>query len=642
MPPAVAQETNRDEGAAARHWSDRIRPWQACLLLLLSGLWYAPVLFGESPPFTYDDLPSLVDSPNVRSLTPLKDALGAPPGSGASGRPLVALSLALNYAAGGLNPRAYHLVNVLVHVAAALALFALARRVILMTRGSPTEGIAPTFAALALALPWVAHPLHTMSALNVVYRNESMVGLFYLLTLLAALASFTSPRQAPAIALALVACLLGTASKEVIVTAPLVVLLFDAVLVSRSPWRALRNHRWLYIALALCWIPLACFVIGGDRGESVGFGLQGFGPLDYLRTQAGVLPHYLRLILWPHPLVLDYGGWPVARTWSQALLPGGAVIVVLVLAIALLARRRLVGAIAVSAFLVLAPTSTIIPLSGALVGEHRTYLVIAAVLALIGIATARGLGRLGLSREQRTQVLASASALATLGLGASTVARQGDYQRELGIWRDTVEKRPDNPRAWSSLGVVYASRGELDAAESAYRQALELSPRHYRTHINLGNLHLDRGALAQAAEDYARAFEARPDLAEPNYYAGTTQVALGNPRAGIPHLRRALELDLDPRLLDTCRIELAWALATAHDEDLRAGPEALRLAREAQSDPPRARDLDVLAAALAQDGEFEQAVEVLQPLIERLGAGIYAQELRSRLREYRAGRPWRD
>ena len=413
------------------------------------------------------------DSPNVRSLTPLGEACDAPPGSGASGRPLVALSLALNYAADGLNPRGYHLVNVLVHVAAALALFALARRVIVLARGPSTQGMAPTLAALAIALPWAAHPLHTMATLNVVYRNESLVGLFFLLTLGAALASFVSRRPALAVAIAIGACLLGTASKEVIVTAPLVVWLFDWVLVSRGPWRALRDHKPLYIALALCWIPLAVFVAGGDRGESVGFGLEGIGPLDYLRTQAGVLPHYLRLILWPHPLVLDYDGWPVAHGWSEVALPGGAVIVALLLSIGLLVRGRLVGAIATSAFLVLAPTSTLIPLSGAVLGEHRTYLVVSAVLALLGIAAARGLARFGLSSEASTNLLAAASLLATLGLGAMTVERQGDYQSELGIWRDTVEKRPDNPRAWSSLGVVYADGGEIEAAQSAYRRALE-------------------------------------------------------------------------------------------------------------------------------------------------------------------------
>jgi hypothetical protein len=107
MPSRAKASAPARAARAAPHWSAQLTLSHALPLILLSGLWYAPILFGSSPPFTFDDLPSVVDSPNVRSLWPLDEALGAPPGSGASGRPLVALSLALNHAWGGLHPRGY-------------------------------------------------------------------------------------------------------------------------------------------------------------------------------------------------------------------------------------------------------------------------------------------------------------------------------------------------------------------------------------------------------------------------------------------------------------------------------------------------------------------------------------------------------
>jgi hypothetical protein len=182
--------------------------------------------------------------------------MGAPPGSGASGRPLVALSLALNYAIGGLDPRGYHVFNVLVHVLASIALFALARTIALL---AAPRSLARTFLALAIALPWAAHPLHTMAIDNVVYRNECMVGLFYMLTLWAGLRSFTSSRPRSWIVASIAACFLGAASKEIIVSAPLALLLFDRVLVSPSFARAWRAHRSLYLGLLATWLPLVAF-----------------------------------------------------------------------------------------------------------------------------------------------------------------------------------------------------------------------------------------------------------------------------------------------------------------------------------------------------------------------------------------------
>jgi tetratricopeptide (TPR) repeat protein len=388
-------------------------------------------------------------------------------------------------------------------------------------------------------------------------------------------------------------------------------------------------------------LPLAWFVTMGDRGASVGFDLEGVAPRDYFLTQAGVLPTYLRLILWPHPLVLDYDGWKIAHSLSEVWLPGLAVLATLLAALVALARRRAAGILATAAFVVLAPTSTFVPLSGAVVGEHRTYLVVAVVLTLAGLGLHALLRRVQAGEARTATTFAVGGLLLTLTWGATTMRRQFDYQSELTIWQDTVEKRPDNPRAWSSLGVVHAERGELEAAESAYREALRLSPHYVRAMINLGNLHMRRGALAEAAAIYARAAAEGDDLAEAHYYAGSTQVALGDARSGIPHLRRALELRLDPRLQNPCRIELAWALATATDDALRDGPEALQLATLAQPPEPRVRDLDVFAAALAENGRFGEAVSTLEAVLRQLGESAYARELQQRLDTYRSGRGWR-
>src|SRR4051812_7868312 len=129
--------------------------------------------------FVYDDFPAIVDNPALHKfwppsahLVPLGDS-GLP----TAGRPLVNLSLALNYAWSGTSPWSYHVVNLTIHVLAALALFGGARRAILGTRlGRIAELDATLLASMAAAI-WVCHPLQTAAVTYVVQRAESLMAL---------------------------------------------------------------------------------------------------------------------------------------------------------------------------------------------------------------------------------------------------------------------------------------------------------------------------------------------------------------------------------------------------------------------------------------------------------------------------------
>ena len=97
---------------------------------------------GLSSPLVYDDAVTVHDNETIRHLWPLGAALSPPAhDTPVSGRPLVNLSLAINYAAGGLDPYGYHLVNLAAHVACALLLFGIVRRTLTETRAaSPADG----------------------------------------------------------------------------------------------------------------------------------------------------------------------------------------------------------------------------------------------------------------------------------------------------------------------------------------------------------------------------------------------------------------------------------------------------------------------------------------------------------------------
>jgi hypothetical protein len=132
---------------------------------------------GFTGPFLLDDEGRVVQNPQIRQLWPLWDVMAH------SGRPIVELSMAINYALGGLNVWGYHVFNVAVHILAGLVLFGIVRRTLASEPLRARYGGAARWLALAVSTIWMVHPLQTAAVTYVSQRAESLMGLFYLLTL---------------------------------------------------------------------------------------------------------------------------------------------------------------------------------------------------------------------------------------------------------------------------------------------------------------------------------------------------------------------------------------------------------------------------------------------------------------------------
>jgi len=505
-----------------------------------------------SGPFVFDDVPGIKENLSIRhfwqSLTPPHETQ-SDRGLPVAGRPIVNLSLAVNYAFGGLNPWGYHAFNLLVHTLAALTLFGVMRRTLECGRGALTqratqmrgEGTPPTVLALAVALLWVLHPLQTESVTYISQRAESLLGLFYLLTLYCFVRSTENCRSGftPDIRLRPVrqtqdyggqasginpdlqskrgdggwmlasigACLLGMASKEVMISAPLIVLLYDRTFVAgtfRDAWK----QRWrFYAGLASTWLLLG-FLVAGTKGRG---GTAGFGAditwWSYALTQFRAIVHYLQLSLWPHPLVFDYG--TALATRAAEIVPY-AVIVLLLLAgtVVALWRRPALGFAGAWFFAILAPSSSIVPVVTQTMAEHRMYLALIPVMVLIVLGLYSLLGR-------RSAVLLLAMAA---GLGCVTARRNEDYRSALALWSDTVAKCPGNVRAHYVLGDSLRLLGKSQEAITEFQTAIRLEPRYAQAHDSLANL-LGKipGRLPEAISEYEAAIHLDPDFAEPHY-----------------------------------------------------------------------------------------------------------------------------
>ena len=541
-------------------------------------------------PFIFDDAPSIAENPSIRHLGSAR-VLAAPPDAvTTTGRPVVNLSLAINYAIGGLAVEGYHVVNLALHILAALVLFGLLRRTLLLPALSARFGAAATELALAVALLWATHPLQTESVTYIVQRAEAMVGLFYLLTLYGLVRAATAARGRAWYAAAVGACALGMASKEVMVSAPLLAVLYHRTFISgsfRESWR----RRWgLWLALAATWALLAFC-------HQTGFGL-GITAWQYARTQFGCIIHYLRLAFWPSPLVLDYGR-PIAHGAAEIVPYAIGVLVLVTATVAALAVRPKWGFLCAWFFAILAPSSSFVPLPGQTEAEHRLYLPLAAVVALVVLATYRVLGRLGL--RSRRAMVALVPALAVV-LGWATRQRNNDYQSELAIWDDTVRSCPLNDRAYLTRGSVYYTNGQPEAALKDYQQAIALNPRNQKAYIGRGNVNLDQGRYDQALRDYDEALRLKPGLADAYNGRGSTFLRKGEVDAAIKEFDRAIELD--PEL-----VQATYNRANAYDAKGELGAAIANYDRVIQLQPQHANAYNSRGSAHDNQGQIDAAIK---------------------------------
>ncbi|KPK84574.1 MAG: hypothetical protein AMJ81_05205, partial [Phycisphaerae bacterium SM23_33] len=390
---------------------------------------------------------------------------------------------------------------------------------------------------------WLAHPLQTSSVTYIVQRAESMMGMFFLLTLYCAIRGHGSRRPGWWHAAAAVACVLGAGAKQVIAVAPLIVVLYDRVFLLPTFRQAFHRRKWLYAGLAVTWVVLPVLLLMGPPLDAAGFGVAELGPLRYAASQPGVIVHYLRLAFWPDPLLLDYG-WPAAERVGQVLWPGLLVIALLAATLWALWRRPPWGFLGMWFFLILAPTSSIMPIRD-LCFEHRMYLPLAAVVAglvLAGYLAGRALlGRLKLPPAAQGVVALCVVAAVTAGLGWRTLRRNRDYHDEIVMWQDNVRHRQDNPRAHYNLGTALGKAGRYAEGVVHLRRAVELKPDYAKAHQNLGNALASLGEHVQAVEHYTRSLQLNPDDYKAHYNLARSLTALGQTDRAIEHYLMAIK-----------------------------------------------------------------------------------------------------
>jgi protein O-mannosyl-transferase len=476
--PSPCLDARLNETTTGIAGGERRRRLGALLLIVVVAATFANAIDNE---FVYDDQLVIVDDPAVR--LPLSAGF-----EGLRYRPLRTLSYRLDYALGGMNPRVFHVANVVYHAAAALFVQAL-----LGTLGASAPG------ALAGALLFAVHPVQVDAVSYAAGRRDVLCGLFYALGVVAYLRHRRSGMRAP-LALAAVAYVLAVLAKEMAITMPVAAVLADRWSQVRRPAARSPGRGMVYLLVfAAAGLLALAFTYGGhilhlasDRPWHGGSAAANFG------TVARVWVKYLQLLVWPATLSVDYSydAFPVSTSVAdpRALASLTLIVGLAVAGWASWRRGGFVGLGLAWIAVTLLPVSQLVPFRE-LLAEHYLYVPMIGAAAIFA-------GVVDDARRRwptRRRLLAASVAVVVVAAAGRTVVRNRDWRDRLTLWSATVAVVPRCARAQFNLGQAYFERSRLADAERAWLAAAALQPDDRETARSLAKLYYRLGNYDLAA-----------------------------------------------------------------------------------------------------------------------------------------------
>jgi len=528
VPTSVMSPGQAANGMAGLLPSSRNRGWLLGLLLVAATLIaYQPAWHGG---FIWDDNVYVTQNKLLTAPDGLKRiwfSLDSP----SQYFPLTYTTFRVERALWGLDPTGYHWVNLLLHVANALLVWRLLKRL-----NAPGAWLAAAIFAL--------HPVQVESVAWIT-ELKSVLSLFFGLLALLCWVEFVAERPGRFrrfYLLALIFYALALFSKTTACTMPAALLL---VL-----WLRRQPINWSRLAQI---IPFLVLGVGmglltmwwehhlGTRGKSFAFGLP-----ERLLIASHAVWFYAGKLVWPVNLTFSYPRWtinandPLAYGW---LVAGGGLCAAICLA------RRYVGRSVEVA--VLFYVATLFPLLGffmlytflyTFVADHYQYVACIGPIALAAAGITMAFDSFGQSRLILKTAFCGSLVLV---LGLLTWRQCGMYADIETLWRATLDRNPNCWMAYDNLGNNFFWKGRVDKAIAQFQKALEVHPDDAVAHNNLGNAFVQKGRLDEAIAQHRKALEIDPGYAEAHYNLGNALLQKGLVDEAMAQLQKALEIDPD-------------------------------------------------------------------------------------------------
>ncbi len=623
--------------------SGAIHRWAVILIGLSALLTYLNAMPCD---FTFDDYHMIIHNNHIKDLSLLPKTLmtteiSSVPLMKGMYRPVLMASFAFNYRFARLKPVGYRIINLLIHVLNAIALY------LLMVEALP--GIAST-AALASSLLFTVHPLHSQAITYISSRSALLATLWYLGALLAYVRWRRKGATWSAAGWLIGAWgmyLLGLGSKEIAITLPGVVVLWELVVGRRIgpvKWGRVLAAWGGFAAVGLSYLWWRQHLIG-----AIGVVRYVRSPLEDMLTQTVVGVFFMRMWVWPWPLSVDRA-FPIVSQWSDPRwLASVAVLGALLVLAVRWFRKRPSGAFGIGWFLMAFYPVAWASSLNQVAAEHHAYLPsIGWHIALGAVLSAWLLHRgwVGSGRWRRWWMVAIAVPL-VLVAGVATIRRNFDWRNGLTIWSAAVRVASASCRAHVNLGIEYEARDEWDLAmaeyetalrlvkdafeeatvrnnignlyahqhryeeaEAAFRRAIALSPEDPSLYWNnLGLAWKDQGRLDEAIEAYGIALQMRPLLTEAHLNLGVAQFLKGQYEAAERCFQEAIAANRD--------YTLAYLSLGKLYEHLERWPESMGAYQEAlrcdPSNPALHLNVGVLLARMGNVRAleaFERAIRL--------------------------------
>jgi len=503
--------------------------------------------------------------------------------------PLVLTTFWVLHALWGLNPLPYHLVNVAMHAASALVLWAVLRRL----------RVAGAWLGAAL---WALHPVQVESVAWVAELKNTQSCFFYLLSILFFLRWLEASGKANAAGLyglALLCAALAILSKSATVMLPVVLGLCWWWMEGRWRWR---HALWL-VPFAVLSAAASAWTVWEQKNVQRADGVAWSQGWPERAVVAGKdIWFYLWKLVWPHPLIFIYPTWNTDPSRLTAFLPlEGAAAALFLLWLGRDGRMRPVFFAAAYYVISLFPVMSFFNVyffRYTFVGDHFQYLAGIGPLALAGAAITSAMRRTG------TKAYAAASAVLLVVLGTLSWAQSAIYSDIGSLWRATVAGNPGSSMAHLNLGNYLLQEGQREAATAQYQAAVEADPTYSKAHDNLGLMLFGEGRIQEAVAEYREALRIDPDDTDGLYDLGNALFKQGENEQAIAQYRAVLRLN--PESAPAHGNLGAALLQQGH------GAEAVAEIRESlRLDPNNAESHNNMGLALSSLGQTEEEIAEL-------------------------------
>jgi len=486
-------------------------------------------------PFHYDDLHAIVENPHIKDLGKFQEKVGI---QNVFNRSVLLLSFSINQHFGELEVFGYHLINILIHILTSILWFFLVKKLLCI------EPIEKRF--LKENLPLLCSSIHLLNPLNiqaVTYissRSSLLATFFYLLAFYILVHIKNQDKERTSkfkilifVFLFLIILFLGFATKEIVVSFPLMAITFLWLSTTQENRKNLIPQIAFILFILISFLAYRylqqgnLFLLKADptSGETNRF-------LYLLNQIQVVVGYYLLKLLAPfslnfEPDIVLYKTW-FHWDWFVSL------IVLLSIWIAIFKQNSvLIKFGAVWFFITLLPTSSFIPLKQ-LATEHRTY------LPSLGFSLILGWIFLNLkSHRIISQVL---FIIFILLISLLTLNRSLDFRSEISLWEDTAKKSPRKALVQNNLATAYMGAEELEKAKAALHTALSIEPSQIDSHVNLGHIAGRKKNWKMAIEKFDLGIALGTKKADTFYYSGFARNNLGKYEEAIPYFKKAITI----------------------------------------------------------------------------------------------------